>query len=140
MFLFPFVNVNSAPAYCYFCRLLFNSYVQWFSLCSLVAKSAKYKVSFPKTLDDITNDWKILVRFFLNRKSLRIVEAGPLGLGGQFFTINKRRRVLHSSRTQSASEICHFALVSFLSYLQLRVIYVFYVLYCGRLVSSMCST
>ena len=64
------------------------------------------------------------------------MDAGPLGLGRQFFTINKRRRILHSSKTQSTSNICYSALVSFLSYLQLHVIHVFYVSYCGRLVSS----
>ena len=37
---------------------------------------------------------------------------------------------------QSTSDICHSALVSFLSYLKLGVIHVFCVSYCGRLVSS----
>ena len=45
-------------------------------------------------------------------RSLKIAEPGPLGLGAQLFTINKKRHIMHSSRTQSASVICHSALVS----------------------------
>nr|POE95147.1 hypothetical protein CFP56_25265 [Quercus suber] len=48
----------------------------------------------------------------LREKNLNPEEDGLLGLGGQFFTINKRRRILHSSRMQSASEICHSTLAS----------------------------
>ena len=57
-----------------------------------------------------------LVKVFLSfqyfngkRRSLKIAEPGCLGIGAQFFTINKSRRILHSSHMQSASDICHFA-------------------------------
>ncbi|GMY30860.1 protein YELLOW LEAF 1, choloroplastic-like [Fagus crenata] len=43
-------------------------------------------------------------------RSLKIAEPGPLGLGAQLFTTNKKRHIMHSSRTQSASVICHSAL------------------------------
>ena len=54
----------------------------------------------------------------------KIAAAGPLGLAAQFLTIkiNKKRLILHYSRTQSASDICH-SLVDF-----------------SRLVSILCST
>ena len=43
------------------------------------------------------------------RRSLKIAEPGWQGIGAQFFTINNRRHILHSSHMQSASDICHFA-------------------------------
>ena len=95
------------------------------------------------TGSDLVKVFKSFQHFNGKTRSLKIAEAELLGLGGQFFTINKRRRILHSSRMQSASDICHSALVSFLSYLQLPVIYAFCVSYCGRfsrIVSITCST
>ncbi|XP_075668224.1 uncharacterized protein LOC142638115 [Castanea sativa] len=59
------------------------------------------------------NPLKVFMSFqHLNGKtsSLKVAEPGPLGLGAQFLTINSRRRIVHSSRTQSASVICQSAL------------------------------
>ncbi|KAK7812624.1 hypothetical protein CFP56_007418 [Quercus suber] len=58
------------------------------------------------------NPMKVSMSFQHNGKtsSLKVAEPGPLGLGAQFFTINSRRRIMHSSRTQSASVVCQSAL------------------------------
>lgn len=49
-------------------------------------------------------------RFNGKLQTIKTATPTPQGLGGQFLPTAKRRSVTHSSRTQSASVICHSAL------------------------------
>lgn len=44
-------------------------------------------------------------------RPLEIARAGPPGLGSQILPIDKRGPTIHSTRTQSASILCHSSLV-----------------------------
>ncbi|XP_042948836.1 uncharacterized protein LOC122281433 isoform X3 [Carya illinoinensis] len=43
-------------------------------------------------------------------RTLEIVRAGPPGLGAQILPIDRRGPTIHSTRTQSASLLCHSSL------------------------------
>ena len=93
------------------------------------------------------NPMKVFMPFqHLNGKtsSLKVAEPGPLGLGAQFLTINSRRRIMHSSRTQSASVICQSALVSLFlhicSYLSSMPFVPNTMIDLSHLISIICST
>ncbi|XP_059442844.1 uncharacterized protein LOC132175053 [Corylus avellana] len=43
-------------------------------------------------------------------QTLKVAPPRPLGLGAQFLPFDKRRPIMHSTRTQSASVICHSTL------------------------------
>ena len=47
----------------------------------------------------------------------KVAAAGQIGICAQFFTINKGRHILHSRQMQSASDICHTALVTSFFYI-----------------------
>ena len=53
----------------------------------------------------------------MENEVIKIAAAGPIGIFAQLLTINRGRHILHSRQMQSASDICHTALVTSFFYI-----------------------